>query len=608
MKTKIVSGLSSLGIVVLALMLVTAPAAAAAPTLTQEFSRTVFGGSYNTAIDVSDDGVVVAGQADGNLVAKEESGELWSKSLTYQVSQIKVQDGTAYVLTIDSAGDNSKLHTYNLTTGSQTGSINTVTGGFTGLAVSDSGDSIYIMEDGAPDETVAKYDSSLNLKWSDTETSSGVRQDNDLAIADNGDIFAVSNAGIVAYSPFGSVEASRTGYGQNDVMGVESYNGWIYIALEDNQLKRYDVEGHYGGLPQPTEETFSSNGADEVDISDDGVITWGDSSTVYYEELSSGDQKSVTPEASSYDTNVGISDNSENLAIGKSDIVENYAEPPAVQSVEATINGSSSAETYTGQADFQVNVTATYEDGSTEDVTNQSNWGYNSSIVSHSGNGQFQGVGGGTDAITATFTGPTGVTVSDSIDVTIKYPESVDFQLADSSPRTTESVSWTVTLNYEVAASEDITQDISKANLTYANENGLSNGLEIDYQNATVRASQSGNYTFTTYVTYGGVTVQSDDNFTFEPSLRFQDYNSLSPTEQIFVIFTDWGFLAMIASLLLSTIVGMKVSGGAGMATLTITLALSWIGGFVSIFVPATLIIFEVFVITVLDAQMVDSS
>jgi hypothetical protein len=182
-------------------------------------------------------------------------------------------------------------------------------------------------------------------------------------------------------------------------------------------------------------------------------------------------------------------------------------------------------------------------------------------------------------------------------------PVAVEFGVSDTNPRKNNSVDMSATLEYEDGRARDISDDITAANTT---SNDSSN-TEFDFNNTSVRFTDDKNYTLNFTSTYGGKTLSDEVDVTVRPALDFSDYGALGPIQQVFVIFSDWSLLAIIASVMLGVIAGAKYSSTAGLAVMTVSLALSWAGGLVTIFVPATLILFEVFAFVVLDVQQMNN-
>ncbi len=193
-----------------------------------------------------------------------------------------------------------------------------------------------------------------------------------------------------------------------------------------------------------------------------------------------------------------------------------------------------------------------------------------------------------------------GTTYSTTADITVLGDrENIDFKIKDSEIKRDEKTSMSAVMDYEDGRTKNIpvnTGDI----------NAVPSGNEtFDNVNNTVSFSES-NITYTLTYNYqaNGQGYADFDTVEVEPVRDFEDFNKLTPYGQVFAIFDNWGFWAMLASILGGVLVGIKLTAEAGLGVMTVMLALSWVGGLVSIFIPTTLILFEIFLFAVLDVSL----
>jgi hypothetical protein len=193
-----------------------------------------------------------------------------------------------------------------------------------------------------------------------------------------------------------------------------------------------------------------------------------------------------------------------------------------------------------------------------------------------------------------------GTTYSTTADITVLGDrQNIDFKIKDSEIKRDEKTSMSAVMDYEDGRTKNIpvnTGDI----------NAVPSGNEtFDNVNNTVSFSES-NITYTLTYNYqaNGQGYADFDTVEVEPVRDFEDFNKLTPYGQVFAIFDNWGFWAMLASILGGVLVGIKLTAEAGLGVMTVMLALSWVGGLVSIFIPTTLILFEIFLFAVLDVSL----
>lgn len=278
------------------------------------------------------------------------------------------------------------------------------------------------------------------------------------------------------------------------------------------------------------------------------------------------------------------------------------SDPPEIENVKII---SPNDFTYDEGETKDLDVELEYSDGSAALITSSQNLNFSSS------NSTIVSVNENSGSSTANLYGEAKISVSyvdswygtsHSTDTNVTVlgdPSNIDFNIEESEVERDKNASMSAILNYEDGRTEDIevnTSNISSSPSGYAT---------FDNVNDTVAFSES-NITYTLTYTYDG--FSDSDTIFVEPVPDFEDFNKLSPSEQIFAIFDNWSFWAMIVSILGGVLVGIKLGSGAGIGSMTILLALSWIGGFIPIYIPITLILFEIFLFTVLDVSLVDFS
>lgn len=600
-----------------------------------------------------------------------------------------------------------------------------------------SGGGIYIGDNGG---NVEAYDSSGTKLWTHTIANGESRF---METSSNGNVFYVTNGGT-----YGSLDSSGNVRFESSSGDTPFYSGDLdesrnefYIA-GDGIVRYYDLSGNsidyirpdYSGGSYQQVYDIDTVGSSDILMAEDGNIVerrdvssgnldWstsfssqptavvsGPQDTVYV-GLSNGDIKLVDKSNGNIVDTISQSasinyggidvDSNQNIVIGTSSGLKYYSLPAQVTSVDISISGNTTEYNTTGNLEFEANATATFDDGSTQEVSEDTNSSYtfDSNIINQlNPKDTFKGASAGTTQLEISYTGPEGNTVTDTmtvnvfdpsdpksieitglnseydegdtdsltatitrfdgstqvvttntdttwsssnstrmtvdtngnvdallwgdVDITVSYTESftgttvtdtasttilgdpsrVEFNVSDDNPRQDTRISMTATLYYEDGRVKDVTDDITATNVT-SNKPART---DFEFSNQTVVFTDDDNYTLTFSSTYDSTVVTDTADVTVRPCLCFEDYNKLSGSQQMFVFFSDWSLWAILASILVGGIVGLKFGGGSGIATTTMALAIAWVTGFVSIFVPATLILFEIFIMVVLDVQMVD--
>lgn len=487
-------------------------------------------------------------------------------------------------------------------------------------------------------------------------------------------------------------KSDETGLGIISGIGYNEDTGEAYAVEQSGNLNIYsDLSDLYNSK---TTKSFAISDVRGAVYDGDGNFIYSSSDTTL--RLSSIDNLGTVKDtySVSYDySKLHITDDKNTLTAIESDNEHSYKLRKVVSSLDTSISGNSNSYSSVGSNSFQVNSTATFDDSSTQDVTSDVTYTYDSNIVNRvSGTNEFYGVNSGTTDITASYTDSSGNTVTDSVTVTIQDPAEItnleiQFQDGNTVYDEGESEQLTIIANYEDGSTTDVTSNsdttyltdnstilsVDSSGLTSANYWGetsisvqhydswydktylassgitvLGDAENIDFKieesevirdenaslsaklnyedgrtdNITVNTSNiassdpanttydnvnktaafsTSNKTYTLTYTYTtdieGVTTDLTDSDSVEviPARDFEDFSNLPVWSQAFVIVSNWSAWAMFASIIMGAYVGVKVDVLAGTGVTTAMLILSWLGGFIAIYVPVSMTLFSLF-------------
>lgn len=104
-------------------------------------------------------------------------------------------------------------------------------------------------------------------------------------------------------------------------------------------------------------------------------------------------------------------------------------------------------------------------------------------------------------------------------------------------------------------------------------------------------------------VTSESVTMEDNTTVAVLPCVCYEDFSKLPSTTQTWLMFSDWSLWAIITSVLGAIMITAKVDKMAGFVTFNVMIVMSWIGGFIGIFIPAALILTELTMIVVSEGK-----
>lgn len=260
---------------------------------------------------------------------------------------------------------------------------------------------------------------------------------------------------------------------------------------------------------------------------------------------------------------------------------------------------------------FEVNAFLTFSNGTTEQVSSDSSTSYtfDANILNYLAPGNdfddnFEALAIGQTDINATYQSEVNTSVSDGIPITVETEIDKVILLQNGSSEYFEAsddiFEVNATLVYKNGTVDDINLTAAYTfDSTILDQKLIANRFEpIGLGRTDMTADFTGQFGGTSTSGVLDVRIQRG----------FGTYNLATPLGQLFIILSDWAFLAIFASVALGGMVAIASTSGAGIATTTMSLSVAWVAGLVTIFIPASLILFEVFVLVVMDVQLVDFS
>lgn len=651
-------------------------------------------------------GPATAVDSNGNLYVGDDSGTLkkvnsWSKSVSSDdVSGIEVSNNGEYlfVLRVDFGGtyDTMYLDLRHAENGTLIDSTSTASS-------SDhmNVDGIEQIKDGV---IAASVDSNTDFYTFD---SSGLTYQDSYQATDGPTVIDSNSDGVIYITD--DDEINKLSYSSGSV--TEEYGYFDTTTFDDIAVSDDRVTVSYGNSLRTLNRDLDSIDA-ETDISsdiyrftleytsDNTLITskWYDGDPSYKLQIRDKDNLGNVIDSKDFVGDSGsslVSRSGNYMAVVDGDAGEVWKIDLVLDSLDTSISGNSDSYSITGPETFEVNITATYDDGSTQEVE-PTDLSYDSNIISPVSAGVFEGVNSGTTEFEASYTGEYN-TVSDSITITVNDPpeitdvsiiepyagpydeditidldtrlnyedgteqlitssdnlyfstnnttlatvgahdgvlttnywgevkvavsyydswydknynatttytiwgdpSGIDFNILSDEVDRDKTVEMSSTLLYEDGRSEEMA--VNTANVT-ASPSGYAT---YDDVNDTVAFSESAqNYTLT--YSYDGFT---DSDSVYVNTVRdFEDFNKVTPYEQVFILLNNWSFWAIFVSLLGGVLAGYYISSGAGLGVMTIIISVAWLGGFVPIYVAISLVLFDIFVFTVLDTQYIKIS